>query len=466
MNPALNRRPYKAEPLTRPTLSSPLSRRAVLRGAGGAAIGLPLLEAMTPRRAQAAGEKRFIFFYFSNGVVKDAWTPAGGETGFTLPSTLEPLKPLQNKLVVLSGLDMECSRFNPGNPHNQGIITVLTARRGTTDMWGSDISVDQAIAEKIGQQTKYPSLQFGVQTMRFYGASKLAYCSYAGEKKPVPCEDDPGKMFERIFTDVVTPTGSGAAAALAAQEARVARRKSLLDFMGSEFKQFSASLPAGDRGKVDAHLEKIREIERRLALSAAATPATSAGCRQPTIMSPAGAATKNDAFPVVGKLQMDLIAMAMTCDLTRVALLQWGTSQAFNTFPWADAPRAHHPLSHETVEPSNVLLRRIQRWFMEQLAYLGGALDAVKDPGGSSILDSTALLSCSEVAVGATHSFRDMPFLLLGGAGGAIRGGRHLTFPSTPHNDLHISLLNAMGIPAKTFGDPKYVRGPLPGLLG
>ncbi len=461
----MNSSAYKPERIVRPTLDRPLSRRAVLRGAGGVAIGLPLLEVMSSRRAQAAGAKRFIFNYHSNGVNKDAWTPAGPETGFTLSKTLMPLLPLQSKLVVLSGINMESSRRNPGNPHNQGIASVLTGKRfieappGAGHGYGSSISLDQFIAGKIGTEAKFPSLQFGVQTLRFYAANYLSYVSYSGPLKPVPCEDDPAKMFSRVFSDV--GNGTAMPGAMAAQDERLARRKSVLDFVGTEFTQLAPGLPADDRAKIQAHLDKIREIERRLAISSAPT----AGCHQPAVQNVPNATTKSDAWPAVGKLQMDLLAMALICDLTRVALMQWGTCQCFNQFTWLGSTRAHHSMSHETTAASLTDLQKIQQWFMEQLAYLGGALDAAKEPGGS-ILDNSALLSCSEVSVGNTHSHLDMPFLLLGGAGGAIKGGRHLRYPGTAHNDLHVSLLNAMGIPATTFGDPAYATGPLARLVG
>lgn len=442
------------------TLSSPLHRRTLLRGAAGAAIALPLLEAMGSRRAHAAGPKRFAFFYFSNGTSKEAWTTTGSDTNFVLPVALEPLKPLQKKMLVYQGINMETARKNPGNGHNVGITNLLTARKFLKEKdtefgavgWGADATIDQVIAAKIGTATKFPSLQFGVQSFRFYGANAYSNISYSGPQKTVPNEDDPVKMFNRIF--------AGVGAAPASQQERLDKRKSVLDFVGEDFKQVNARVGGSDRQKLDQHLSAIREIERRLSV----TTQVSAACKRPTVANPMGGVNSNVNFPVVGKLQMDLLTMAFTCDLTRVATLQWGSAQSGNSFNWLTSTMSHHPLSHLTDADSVAQLIRIQTWFMEQLAYLGGALDAVAEPGGS-VLDSAAVLSCSEVAIGNTHSFVDMPFVQLGGCGGAIKTGRLVKYTNAPHNDLYTSIMNAMGIAATGFGDPMFSRGPLSGLV-
>ncbi len=442
------------------TLAAPIGRRTFLRGAGGAAIALPLLEAMGSRRAQAAAPKRFVFFFFSNGTTKEAWTTTGSDSNFTLPVALEPLKGLQKKLLVYQGINMETARKNPGNGHNVGITNLLTARKFLKEKdtefgavgWGADATIDQVIAAKIGASTKFPSLQFGVQSFRFYGANAYSNISYSGPQKTVPNEDDPVKMFNRIFSSVgATP---------ASQQERLDKRKSVLDFVAEDFKQLNGRIGGPDKQKLDAHLSAIREVERRLSV----TIQPSADCKRPSVVNPMGGVNSNANFPAVGKLQMDLLTMAFTCDLTRVATLQWGSAQSGSTFNWLNSTMSHHPMSHLTDADSVAQLIRIQTWFMEQLAYLGGALDAAIEPGGT-MLDNAAVLSCSEVAVGNTHSFVDMPFVQLGGCGGAIKTGRLVKYSNAPHNDLFTSIMNAMGIAATGFGDPMFSRGPLPGLV-
>jgi hypothetical protein len=440
---------------------APIGRRAVLRGAGGAAIALPLLEVMRTRPAHAAPTKRFAFFFFSNGVCRDTWTPTGTESAFTLPFALEPLKPLQTKLVVFQGVNMESARKNPGNGHNVGMTNLLTARKflkeKDTDFgavgWGADATIDQVIAARVGAATKFASLQFGVQTFKDYGANAYSFISYAGPQKPVPNENDPVKMFNRIFT--------GVGASPASQEERIAKRKSVLDFVSEDFKQLSGRLGGADKAKVDSHLAAVREIERRLGVTGTVGPA----CKRPMVTNPAAGVNSNSAYPAIGKLQMDLLAMAFACDLTRVATFQWSSGQSSTQHSWAGVSGSHHPVSHLTDDGSIMSLKTIQRWYMEQLAYLGKALDDAKE-GTTSILDSTALLAGSEVAVGNTHTFVDMPFLLLGGCGGAIKTNRFLRFTNAAHGDLYVSMQNAMGITASSFGEPGIGKGPLAGVVG
>ncbi len=439
-----------------------LPRRTVLRGAGGIAISLPFLEAMLPRMASAApAVKRFVFFYFSNGVNPTVWHPtaAPGPIG-TLPETLSPLEPLKDKLVILSGVNMQSARENPGNGHNVGMTNILTGRKFLFETntefgakgWGAGITIDQEIASRIGAGTPYGSLQFGVQTLRSYGANAYSYISYSGPSKPIPCEDSPQKMFTKLFTTI----GSGSGDA----QARLDKRKSVLDFVAEDFRQVNAKVGAGDKAKLDAHLTALRDIESRLSFVGQAGPA----CTKPVLTFPRDHNTSS-AFPAVGKLQMDMLAMAFACDLTRVATLQWSSGQSGTTHSWAGVNEAHHGLSHKTDAASVILLQKVQQWYMTQLAYLGGAM-ALKDSNGASVLDNSVVLASSEIGVGPTHTFLNMPYVMLGGAGGAIKTNRFLKYTNATHNDLFVSIMNAMGIPATSFGDPKYSRGPLAGLVG
>ncbi len=442
---------------------APLSRRTVLRGSGSVAVALPFLEAMLPRMATAApAPKRFVYFFFPNGVNPSSWFPAGASSGLgTLPETLSPLAPLQSKLVVLAGVNMQSARENPGNAHGVGMTNLLTGRkfifeentRFGAEGWGAGITIDQEIASRIGVGSRYASLQFGVQTLRVYGGAPVyAYTSYSGPSKPMPCEDNPQRMFTKLFTTI--DSGSGDA------QARLDRRKSVLDFIGEDFRQVNTRVGAGDRSKLDAHLTALRDIESRLSFVGKAGPA----CTKPIQTYPRDHNT-NSAFPAVGKLQMDMLAMAFACELTQVATLQWSSGASGTTHTWAGANEPHHSLSHKTDAASVAQLQRIQQWYMTQLAYLGQAL-AIKDSNGVSVLDNSVVLAGSEVGVGPTHTYLNMPYVLLGGAGGAIKTNRFIKYSNATHNDLFVSIMNATGIPATSFGDPKYSMGPLPGLAG
>jgi hypothetical protein len=186
-----------------------------------------------------------------------------------------------------------------------------------------------------------------------------------------------------------------------------------------------------------------------------------AGCKNLT------APPASSGFAAIGKLQMDQLVSAFACNHTRVATLMWSGSNSSVVPPGVvSAERNYHEVSHHTDPTSLAVLTNGETWYMKQLAYLAGAMDAIPDGPGTTLLDNTTILTVSEISAGASHSFVNMPFVLVGGCGGSIRTGRFLSGINRAHNDLYISLLNAMGIPETTFGDPTYVKGPIPGLVG
>jgi hypothetical protein len=226
----------------------------------------------------------------------------------------------------------------------------------------------------------------------------------------------------------------------------------------------SAHLGASDRQRLDAHLTAVREIETRLTTDlAVANPA----CHDPAVASVA--AQTNDAFPNVGTLQMQLLVMALACDLTRVASLQWSRSVSQTRFSWLGIAQGHHDLSHRSDDDAVAVdkLTRINRWYAQQLATLVGLLKATPDANGGTLFDSTLILWSNELAKGNIHSRHNAPYVLAGSAGGALRTGRFLSYDGQelPHNNLLVSLLNAMDVPDTTFGKPEWCTGTLPGLL-
>jgi hypothetical protein len=248
-----------------------------------------------------------------------------------------------------------------------------------------------------------------------------------------------------------------------------------------EYAALAPRLGASDRVRLEAHAEKLSEIERGLLGSPSGGPTgggpAGGGCSAPkvepsdalgrygTVTSKPSAPLTADAsarIPRLGTLMMDMAVSALACDLTRVVSIQWTDTNSRNTFPWLGLNEHHHFYQHDGgYRPKE--MTTIGHWYIQQLAALAGKLAAVPD-GGGTLLDSTIILYCSEISH-PTHDYRDMPFLLLGGAGGAYRPGRFLKY-ATPvaHNHLLVSLLRAFGLAGNTFGDPKYGQGPLPGL--
>jgi hypothetical protein len=445
-----------------------LSRRNFLRGLGGAAIALPLLSFVDVGPGRAAPPtfpKRIVFWFTPDGTIPGAWWPSGTPADFQLARIMKPLEPFRRQLVVLENVDMGVSYAGPGDMHQAGMGALLTGRRlqqgslfvgagGTSTGWADGPSVDQVIAKRIGQTTPFPSLELGVQVI---GATVWTRMSYRDAAQPVPPESEPTRAFDRVFGGLGKPVDPAAAALRA-------RRKSVLDAVGRDFARLNDRVSAADRVKLQAHLEVVRDIERRLDLSGGILPAS---CQPPNAPAPLDTDV-NANFPAIGKLQMDLLIAALACDQTRVASLQWSSSVSTTVFSWLGAKQGHHELSHTADDdaPAQELLTKMNVWYAEQLAYFAGKLQSVPE-GAGTMLDNTLIVCVNELSVGNSHDRHDMPFLLLGGAGGAIQGGRWLQYPTgTNHNDLLVSLCHAMGLgDVTTFGDPAYCSGPLKDLV-
>jgi len=444
-----------------------LSRRALLRGAGGIAVGLPMLEIMTGRKASAAAgtsPRRLIIFFSPNGTNDmTQFMPQDTGAGFVLGSETSPLEPLRDRLLVLSNIRMDSAKFvERADLHSTGMSCVLTGTpwggpaegyemvEGTEHGFAGGISIDQYLGKRIGAATKFPTLEFGVQTVSDYGVHPLSRMCSAGLNQPVPAEDDPALMFERVFTD-------GSSVAGQTMEQTVAQRRSILDHVKGDFDRLLPRLGAKDRQKLDAHLTAVRNLEMRLAR----TP-SGASCALPASFATVGDPLDKNNFPVVGKQQMDLLTLALQCDVTRVASLQWSWARSLLSFPWIGVNESHHGLSHAGASPQ---LSSINNWFAQQLAYLASSLLSQTEADGTSVLDNTVIWWCSDVAVGQNHAFDNMRVFLLGSCGGALKTGEHISYENgEPQNKLLVSLLNAMGVADNQFGDPKYEAGPLPGV--
>jgi hypothetical protein len=444
-----------------------LTRRALLRGAGGVAVGLPLLDIMSPARpAAAAGTappKRLITFFSPDGTIYPAWAPTAGATpdAFTLSRVLAPLAANQPHIVVLDGINNVAATQGPGDDHMRGMGAMLTGIEllpGTTMGGAGDpaglaggISVDQAIANQIGSGTKFKSLELGVESSS--SGTVWGYTSYSGANQPLPPDNNPASVFNRVFSQL-------GASSTDLQRVQ-AERRSVLDAVIGDYRRLGPRLGAADRAKLDNHLTNIRDLEARLTAPGAA----GAACAKPA--APTGDYKMNDSFPAVGKLQTDLLVMAMACDLTRVGTLQWEQSVGDVRFTWVDPTitRGHHDMSHDGDDNADTQekLTKINVWYAQQLNYLIEALKAVPE-GSGTMLDNTLVLWCNELAKGNAHSHNPMPFVLAGHAGGALSAGRYLKFNKVPHNNLLVSIMNLMGVPATTFGNPALCTGPLVGL--
>jgi hypothetical protein len=436
-----------------------INRRQFLRGAAGVSVALPMLSSLgtTARALPTKFPKRFIYFHTPNGSIPSAWTPTGGETDFTLSKILAPLEPHRKEILVLHKIDMESSYHGPGGDvgHANGMGHVLTGTEllagGYEAAMGGGISLDQAIANRIAEGTKLKSMELGVQSS---GPTGWIRVNYAAPGVSLPMQNDPVQVFDRVF-------GSLGADPLGVARIR-AHRKSVLDAVTTEIAAVRTKVSSTDRDKLDTHLAAVRDIETRLD----AAPLLGAHCKKPTRPAELKIAM-NDNYPTLAKLQIDQLVMSMACDLTRVGTLLFaGAANNAQVFDWIGLSQSHHQLTHAAPSEANESIVKVMNWYASQFAYLIAAMKAIPE-GTGTMLDNSVLLWGSELSVGNSHSRREMPFVMAGSGGGYFKTGRFLTFPSgTPHNDLLVSIANAMGVPGESFGNPAYCNGPLAKLRG
>jgi hypothetical protein len=447
-----------------------LSRRKLLSGMSLATIALtsPIWRNATAfgQDATRPASKRFIGIFSANGTIGSAFFPASGASDAaltTLPAILAPLEDYKDKLLVLKGVHMNStvedelgvtSTNKPGGPHMKGPGAMLTGGSlmagsftgaGGPAGWADRMSVDQAIANRIGGDSRFPSLEFGV---RIEGQEPLRVISYRGANQPNIAVDDPMQMYNRIFEDFELSDAERAQ--------RLADQESVLDFLKDDIARLQTRVTAEDRARLDAHLGGIRNIEQRLHSAQGA-------CEAPVM--PGGFDTRAmENFPMVGKLQLDLMLLAHRCEMTRVSTFMWANADSWQYYPWIGVNEEHHELSHAGDEDTAARdkLIAINTWHADQLKYLLDGLAAADEPDGTSLLDNTLVLWGNELGAGNSHSYKDIPWLLAGGAGGALRMGRALQFVDRPHNDLLVSVCNAMGMDdVTTFGIPGVCTGAL-----
>ncbi len=439
-----------------------LPRRMLLKGFG-AAISLPLLESMTPARAlagspgpAAAAPVRMACLFFANGAIMDKWRPTGEGKDFQLSTTLQPLESVKNHLLVLEGLTQHHARANGDGPgdHARNASAYLTGAQPRKTS-GADISVgksiDQAIAEKIGGQTRLPSIELGIDRGRNAGNCDSGYsCSYSSNiswKTPAtPCskESNPRSAFERLF---------GNPEQAADRERRLRDRRSILDFVGGDVKRIQPALSGADRQKLDEYFTSLRDVEQRVARA-------DQGPREvPELQLPDGVPAELKEHI---RLMFDILALAFQTDSTRVATFMLADAGSNRTYPDVDVRDGHHELSHHQNDAEKMeKISRIDRYLVEQFAGFLNRLNGISE-GGRSLLDNSMILYGSAISDGNRHNHDDLPILLAGGGGGTISTGRYIKYPKeTPLNNLFISMADRMGAPMDSLGDSK---GPLENL--
>lgn len=454
-------------------MSSPrLGRRQFLKTLGVAASALPFVPLLEAHAAPAP-PRRIVFFFSSNGTIRESWLPGMKDGALQLSPILSPLEALKSRLLVIDGLchKVILEKSDRGG-HAAGMNTALTGRTNKIvdpahplQSLATGISLDQLLADRIGTTTRLRSIECGIQVEPYLRG--LAALSYRGRLQPILPENSPYRVFDRLFRDL---PDEGAQQSLETA-ARLADRQRVLEAVSLDLEALRRRLPKDDQVKLEAHLTAVREVGHSLTTGAGSDSAT---CRKPEL-GPALDPWRNDDLPAIAKLQMDLVAMALACDLTRVATVQFGNGGASHRYTWlgrefAKDPelgascmvRGFHALSHTDTKPtSRAMIVRINTWYAQQFAYFLEKLASIPE-GSGSVLDRTLVVWLNELGDGGAHTHVLTPWVLGGDAGGFLKTGRLLSVPGEPHNRLLLTLAHAMGVGLDEFGDPDYcAAGPL-----
>ncbi len=431
-----------------------LPRRTVLRGLG-ATLALPLLDSMVPAvtaqsRTAAAPVNRFGVFYVPNGMSMPYWYPASEGPLDRLPPTLQSLDAFKDRVLICGGLDDEAANLvKGGGDHSRSAGTFLTCVpfKVTT---GADVSaavsMDQIAARVLAQETQLASLELGIESNAMVGnCDGGASCAYTNTiawrtpTTPLPIENDPRAVFERLF-------GTTGSTDPAIRSARNARDRSILDLVGEALHGLGREIGPGDRLKLDEYVESVRDIERRIAMAEAQSVR-----ELPVVDQPVGVPSD---YAEHARLQMDLLALAYQTDLTRISTFMLAREVSGRAYPEIGVSDSHHPLSHHQDEPAKLeRLHKINEYHMQQFAYLVGKLDALAE-GDGSLLDSTLFLYGTGISDSNTHFHDDLPIALVGGKNAGVRGGRYIRYPeNTPLANLHVTILDYLGLPVDALGD-------------
>ncbi len=426
-----------------------IPRRTVLRGMG-VAMALPLLDSMVPAFAAAPVPlKRFSVLFSPNGMNMDKWTPANDGAAYTMSPTLEPLKPLRDRLLVVSGLNNSIGDPMPGEgesaPHERAGAVYLTAvhpqREGRVS-----VSVDQIAARELGKKTQLASLELGMHSNDVLGQCEKGWsCAYLNTiswrtpTTPLPIEYRPRAVFERMFGDSDSTDA-------AVRRARMSSDRSLLDSVKEAAAKLMNQVGPSDRARLTEYMDGMRDVERRIQLAE-----EQSGRELPTVERPAGVPA---TFEEHAKLMFDLQVLAFQTDLTRVITFMMGPEQSNRAFPEIGVPEVHHGLSHHQSDPAKLdKLYAINLHHMKVLAYYLEKLRATPD-GDGSLLDQTLVMFGCSMSDGNDHLLQNLPLILAGGRADQIKSGRHLRVPdATPISNLYWTLLDKLGIPLEAFGN-------------
>lgn len=423
-----------------------ISRRRVLRGLG-ATIALPFLDAMVPAatalaQTAAAPKPRMGFFYLPHGAIMRDWTPDTVGADFDLKPILKPFEAFRNQMTVVSGLDNKPARSSAVHAITPGTWLSCTPPRRSNAPFGG-VTADQVAAQHIGQDTAFPSIEVAAEEKGgsaacdgTYGCSHGNTISFSSPTSPLPMEYSTKKFFAKLFGEGTSDQ----------ERAMIANDyKSLLDMVREEAGTLKRSLGAADQVRLDAYLDSVREIERRVHnnetrdLSIYELPEIPVGIPN---------------FDEQIKLLFDMIALSFQANMTRVVSFMMAAEVSNQAYPHIGIPDAFHPLSHHNNNPASLnKLAQLQTWHSQMIADFLGKLALLPD-GENTVLQNSIFLYGSNMSNSNAHDHYPLPTVVLGGGAGKIKGNQHLKFDNQePLANLLLTLLQRAGVPVEQHGD-------------
>lgn len=431
-----------------------ISRRTILRGLG-TSVALPLLDAMIPALTATAATpakaiRRLGVVYHPNGVIYDKWLPSGAGADFELSPTLAGLQPFKDQLLVVTGLFMDQAEAlgDGGGDHSRacgGYLNGVHVKKSDTVV-EAGVSMDQIAARAFARETQLSSLQLQMDDNSLVGSCDVGYsCAYSSTLSwltptlPLMSENNPRTVFERLF-------GASDSTDRTVRAARLRQDRSILDSVLGRVTQLQRQLGAADNARVNDYLTSLRDVERRIQK----TEEQSAK-EVPDVARPAGIP---DSFDDHARVLYDLQLLAYQADITRVITYMYGREQSPRPYPQIGVPEPHHPVTHHQNDP--VKMEKCVKIQMYHLKLFADYLEKLRNTpdGDGSLLDHLIILYGSGISNSDRHTHGPLPTLVVGGGGGALKGGRHLVYPAhTPLTNLQLTILNLLGVPTEKIGD-------------
>jgi hypothetical protein len=431
-----------------------ISRRTILRGMG-ATVALPLLDAMVPaltaaQNTPAKAARRLGVVYHPNGVIYDKWLPKGEGRNFELSPTLAGLQPFKDQLIVVTGLFMDLAEAlgDGGGDHSRacgGYLNGVHVKKSDTVV-EAGISMDQIAAKAFARETQLSSLQLQMDENSIIGSCDVGYsCAYSSTISwltptlPLMTENNPRVVFERLFgaSDSTDPK---------VRAERLRQDRSILDSVMDRASQLQRQLGAADQARMNDYLTSLRDVERRIQKTEEQSEK-----EVPDVARPSGIP---DSFDDHARLLYDLQLLAYQADITRVVTFMYGREQSPRPYPQIGVPEPHHPVTHhqnDTVKMEKCV--KIQQYHLKLFTDYLEKLRNTPD-GDGSLLDHMIILYGAAISNSDRHTHGPLPTLVVGGGGGALKGGRHLVYPEhTPLTNLQLTLLNLLGVPTEKIGD-------------